>query len=130
MEAIADHVNSNDLRSTVAEMRQNLGIITPGSNNSTTNQDRPVNYDLPVGLENIGNTCYLNSLLQYLYTVKPVRDVVLNYESFKLDLTDENIEERRIGSNKVQMERGEAVVAQACACFPFLSVTPPTDLRL
>lgn len=130
MEAIADHVNSNDLRSTVAEMRQNLGIITPGSNNSTTNQDRPVNYDLPVGLENIGNTCYLNSLLQYLYTVKPVRDVVLNYESFKLDLTDENIEERRIGSNKVQMERGEAVVAQACTCFPSLSVKPPTDLRL
>ena len=113
MEAIADHVNSNDLRSTVTEMRQNLGIIPAGTDGSSTNQ-KAVNFDLPVGLENIGNTCYLNSLLQYLFTVKPVRDVALNYESFKLDLTEDSIKERLLGGNKMQMDRGEAVVAQAC----------------
>ncbi|CAM1504284.1 Fc.00g018750.m01.CDS01 [Cosmosporella sp. VM-42] len=113
MEAIADHTNSIDLKSTVAEMRRNIGISAPSGGD--TSYDKPVNFDLPVGLENIGNTCYLNSLLQYLFTVKPVRDIALNYQSFKLELTDENIKERLLGGNKMQMDRGEAVVAQAFA---------------
>lgn len=72
-----------------------------------------VDFGLPVGLTNIGNTCYLNSLLQYLLTVKPIRDIVLNYQDIKLDLTDEAISSRRLGGNKMEMDRGEAVVAQA-----------------
>lgn len=114
MEAIADHTNSIDLKWTVNEMRQQNGIAVSGGSGNLPTQDRPVNYDLPVGLENIGNTCYLNSLLQYLFTVKPVRDIALNYESFKLDLNDESIKARLLGGNKMQMDRGEAVVAQAC----------------
>ena len=117
MEAIADHTNSIDLKSTVAEMRRNIGISAP--NGGETSYDKPVNFELPVGLENIGNTCYLNSLLQYLFTVKPVRDIALNYELFKLELTDENIKERLLGGNKMQMDRGEAVVAQACMPFKY-----------
>ncbi|KAJ1972277.1 ubiquitin-specific protease ubp2 [Dimargaris xerosporica] len=31
---------------------------------------------LPAGLHNIGNTCYLNSLLQYYFTVLPLREVL------------------------------------------------------
>jgi ubiquitin carboxyl-terminal hydrolase 25/28 len=69
---------------------------------------------LPVGLNNIGNTCYLNSLLQYLYTVRAVREIVTNYDAFKLDLSDDSIQKRRLGGNKMEMDRGEAVVAQAC----------------
>lgn len=115
MQAIADHTNSIDLKWTVNEMRQQNGIAVSGGSGNLPTQDRPVNYDLPVGLENIGNTCYLNSLLQYLFTVKPVRDIALNYESFKLDLNDESIKARLLGGNKMQMDRGEAVVAQAFA---------------
>ncbi|KAF7555310.1 hypothetical protein G7046_g6591 [Stylonectria norvegica] len=115
MEAIADHTNSIDLKWTVNEMRQNNQIAAPGGNSNMTGPGKPVDYELPVGLENIGNTCYLNSLLQYLFTVKPVRDIALNYESFKLELTDENIKERLLGGNKMQMDRGEAVVSQAFA---------------
>ncbi|KAJ1923285.1 ubiquitin-specific protease ubp2 [Tieghemiomyces parasiticus] len=33
---------------------------------------------LPAGLDNIGNTCYLNSLLQYYYSVLPLRQAVLD----------------------------------------------------
>lgn len=85
-----------------------------GSGGMTQTSSTEVNYEIPVGLDNIGNTCYLNSLLQYLYTVKPVRDVVLNYNQFELGLSDEDIQHRLIGGNKMQMDRGEAVVANAC----------------
>ncbi|KAL5603760.1 hypothetical protein FOVSG1_006510 [Fusarium oxysporum f. sp. vasinfectum] len=115
MEAIADHTNATDLKRTVAGMRQQNGIAAPKGSSSLSGPARPVNYDLPVGLENIGNTCYLNSLLQYLFTVKPVRDIALNYGDFKLELNDENIKKRLLGGNKMRMDRGEAVVAQAFA---------------
>lgn len=82
--------------------------------------------DLPVGLNNIGNTCYLNSLLQYLFTVKVVRDVVLNYNDFKLEIDDDAIKNRKLGGNKMQMDRGEAVVAQACT----LTLLPPSSSQL
>ncbi|KAJ2657942.1 ubiquitin-specific protease ubp2 [Coemansia sp. RSA 1200] len=34
---------------------------------------------LPVGLTNIGNTCYLNSILQFIYSVAPIRQAVMRY---------------------------------------------------
>lgn len=35
---------------------------------------------LPVGLWNIGNTCYLNSLLQFYYSLPQVRNYIIEYE--------------------------------------------------
>ncbi|KFY29587.1 hypothetical protein V494_08632 [Pseudogymnoascus sp. VKM F-4513 (FW-928)] len=69
--------------------------------------------DQPVGLDNIGNTCYLNSLLQYYYTVRPVRDVVMNFEDFRMPLTAENILKKRVGGRAVG--KGEIVKAQSFA---------------
>jgi ubiquitin carboxyl-terminal hydrolase 25/28 len=113
LEAMADHTYSPALKQAAMELRQENGIygIKPKDDGA------PVNFELPVGLHNIGNTCYLNSLLQYLFTVKPVRDIVLDYDSFKLPLEDQNIKSRLLGGNKMQMDRGEAVVAQACKLY-------------
>ena len=66
----------------------------------------------PVGLENIGNTCYLNSLLQFLFTVPELRNLVLNFENVKMDLTAENIAQKRVGSRQITLREIER--AQRC----------------
>jgi ubiquitin carboxyl-terminal hydrolase 25/28 len=70
----------------------------------------------PVGLDNIGNTCYLNSLLQFYYTIRTVREVVMNFDKHRMDLndpkTDEDIKKKRVGGRKVV--RSEVVKAQKC----------------
>jgi ubiquitin carboxyl-terminal hydrolase 25/28 len=71
--------------------------------------------DQPVGLENIGNTCYLNSLLQYYYTVKAVRDVVMNFDDYRMPLNTENILRKRVGGRSIT--KGEIVKSQKCKHF-------------
>lgn len=66
----------------------------------------------PVGLDNIGNTCYLNSLLQYYYTVKPVRDVVMNFEQNRMSLDEKDIKKKRVGGRAVS--KAEIIKAQKC----------------
>ncbi|KAI8964210.1 cysteine proteinase [Daldinia sp. FL1419] len=66
----------------------------------------------PPGLKNIGNTCYLNSLLQYFYNVKIIRDIVLNFDSVKLDLDEETVKQRRTGGNGTSVNIEEAIVAR------------------
>lgn len=66
--------------------------------------------DEPVGLTNIGNTCYLNSLLQYYYTVKAVREVVMNFQTYQMPITAENIQRKRVGGRAVG--KGEILKAQ------------------
>ncbi|KAI1139237.1 cysteine proteinase [Hypoxylon sp. FL0543] len=66
----------------------------------------------PPGLKNIGNTCYLNSLLQYFYTVKVIRDLVLNFDKVKLELEEETLKRRRTGGNGTSVSLEEAIVAR------------------
>ncbi|KAL8713864.1 MAG: hypothetical protein Q9220_002009 [cf. Caloplaca sp. 1 TL-2023] len=58
----------------------------------------------PVGLANIGNTCYLNSLLQFYFTMKPLRDLVLAFDQYKMDLTMGSPTKRTVGSRTVLRE--------------------------
>lgn len=67
--------------------------------------------DHPVGLQNIGNTCYLNSLLQFYYTVKPVREIAMNFDEYRQNL-DQGDVSKRVGGQEVN--RGEIIKAQQC----------------
>jgi ubiquitin carboxyl-terminal hydrolase 25/28 len=75
-------------------------------------QAQPATADQPIGLDNIGNTCYLNSLLQYYYTVKAVRDVVINFQQYRMVLNNEDVRKKRVGGRAVV--KSEIVKAQRC----------------
>lgn len=53
----------------------------------------------PTGLDNIGNTCYLNSLLQYYFCIKPLRQAILDFQQ---DVQSFKQKRRKIGGRYVE----------------------------
>ncbi|KAJ5281068.1 hypothetical protein N7478_006440 [Penicillium angulare] len=92
----------------------------------------------PVGLQNIGNTCYLNSLLQFYFSVKPYRDLVLHVEKHQMDMSNiTSVVEKKVGSRKVtgkEIERSLRFLQELGVLFrdmitsPNSSVTPSKEL--
>ncbi|KAJ3031075.1 UNVERIFIED_CONTAM: ubiquitin-specific protease ubp2 [Siphonaria sp. JEL0065] len=53
----------------------------------------------PIGLENFGNICYLNALIQFYLTIKPLREAVLSvYEDVKTPTTSP---QRQVAGSKL-----------------------------
>lgn len=92
-----------------ADMETNRALHHDGG--ASRNQPAYPLEEWPVGLQNIGNTCYLNSLLQFFFTVEPLRRMVLNVDEYMMKLTDE-MPEKRVGGGSVR--RHEVERAQAC----------------
>ena len=109
-----------DTPSQEPELRRALTAIAKERNSSLLSnalqlQVSPEGHDAsqwPVGLENIGNTCYLNSLLQFYYTVKPLRDLVLHFDLHKTEMDAATLERKHVGSRKVT--KREVQRAQSC----------------
>ncbi|KAH3671263.1 hypothetical protein OGAPHI_000486 [Ogataea philodendri] len=64
----------------------------------------------PAGLNNIGNTCYLNSLLQYYFVIEPLRSLILDFNKTFANTnieTDTNYQVRRIGGRTIGYKETE-----------------------
>ncbi len=100
----------NSLRFIAIERKSE--ILLDFLKNGTVNDDYITAFDWPVGLQNIGNTCYLNSLLQYYFAIKPLRDAIANFNpSTDHDINDQLLSKRRIGGRKigkVEIDRSRA----------------------
>jgi ubiquitin carboxyl-terminal hydrolase 25/28 len=117
---ISDHPDRiNELRTALRvigkELRsQKIETYLAGGQSSTQKGSA----EWPVGLENIGNTCYLNSLLQYLFSIKPLRDkILLEYDMLKINPEEMEVDNvgksiKRILSTKITAK--EIRLAQEC----------------
>ncbi|KAK6364123.1 ubiquitin-specific protease ubp2 [Exophiala oligosperma] len=88
--------------------------------------------DEPVGLENIGNTCYLNSLLQALFTLITFRHVVLDFDEYKMSLEPKNMESKRVGQRKVslkEVQTAQKFVEQLGYLFRGMIETPQSSIK-
>ncbi|WVQ82427.1 hypothetical protein IAT38_004555 [Cryptococcus sp. DSM 104549] len=83
----------------------------------TRQPDAPARKDVPVGLQNIG---YLNSILQYLYSIKPLRDAVLSFEQ---DGESQTVQ------SKNDVERAKRFVRQLRLLFLQLYKSEQTAVR-
>lgn len=84
----------------------NSPLLSSMVSGSAPKPDRNMS-EWPVGLENIGNTCYLNSLLQFYFSVRPYRQMVLDFEKFKMTINDESLSKKQVGSRKVSQKEVE-----------------------
>jgi ubiquitin carboxyl-terminal hydrolase 25/28 len=89
---------------------------------------------MPVGLYNIGNTCYMNSAMQMMNTIKAIRDLVLNPGNWLINLETTDISARRIGSNQRSISVEEVIasmefVLELGSTFKKLTSTSSSAIR-
>lgn len=98
---------------------KNSPLLSNMVSGSVTKPDRDLS-EWPVGLQNIGNTCYLNSLLQFYFSIRPYRDMVLDFENFKMEINEDTLSNKQVGSRKVskkEVERSQRFLGELRSLF-------------
>lgn len=93
MDTIASKIGSPEMKERAQYYRclgDQAGQLdeSAAANGPTNDTAESANMNLPLGLDNLRNTCYLNSILQYFFTVKAVRNIVLNFDPDKVPPTE------------------------------------------
>jgi ubiquitin carboxyl-terminal hydrolase 25/28 len=94
------------------DQAERFGNAQVDPNHSVTRRNQYPLESWPVGLRNIGNTCYLNSVLQFLFTIKPLRALILDCEKYLQDPSPESLKNKKVGRMLVTVER--VLTAQKC----------------
>ncbi|KAI3661673.1 hypothetical protein MP638_002925 [Amoeboaphelidium occidentale] len=68
----------------IAKCRNSRVILNFCSDQGIISSFSSLSNNVPIGLINSGNTCYLNSLIQYYYTIKPLRNLVFSADTRSL----------------------------------------------
>ena len=96
---------------TIADDRNSESLLSAMSGKAGTYTGKG-SEDMPVGLENIGNTCYLNSLLQFLFTLTELRNIILNFDQYRMDLASAGMTKKQVGRRHVTAREVES--SQKC----------------
>ncbi|KAJ9647333.1 ubiquitin-specific protease ubp2 [Coniosporium tulheliwenetii] len=109
------------------EFQRAAAVIRQTINNMPMDSTSFPRGNQPAGLHNIGNTCYLNSILQLLFAIKPLRELVLDINEFKMDINDEKeMARKRVGraAQKEHVHRAQDFVDELAALFKEMMSTP------
>ena len=86
-----------------------------GQLSGTDAQNDTQGRDLPIGLVNLRNTCYLNSILQYFFSVNAVRDLALRCASQPpLPSTQDDVRQVLQSLSMTGLQPGRAFLANHC----------------
>ncbi|KAK3290624.1 uncharacterized protein B0H64DRAFT_331941 [Chaetomium fimeti] len=100
-------------RESLVLLSDNSGFDGPGRAAAERSREA-VDLELPVGLANLRNTCYLNSILQYFYSVNAVRNLAVGSDLPALEPTEANLSHiLRAGSSNQEESRSELETGRA-----------------
>ncbi|KAK3486623.1 cysteine proteinase [Neurospora hispaniola] len=108
-ENVADENGWAEFDMVLAELRA-PDFLLPNAEQGPQFEDTTEFMSLPVGLDNLRNTCYLNSILQYFYSVTAVRNFVLNADQTPLEPTQEAMRALLDGLDPSELDPGRAYV--------------------
>ncbi|KAI8340523.1 hypothetical protein BC941DRAFT_510834 [Chlamydoabsidia padenii] len=122
----------------IGESRQSVAILQSltdgiGSVEQESSNRKRQKVSSPVGLKNIGNTCYLNSLLQYYYTIIPLKTTIINKDNHVKTVNKADWKSKEvvgsIQSDRKTMKKAKKFTDLLQSLFIQLAYTPDNEIE-